>query len=836
MPSRTTTTSFSLDTLKKILRLEQERGYIDSAVVGGLDRLLQRWTTEISQGVKDSVLATELLEKSYSSMTPSEREEWATRWPALLDSPLTAAWEETSTSSASKEEDDGGQQKAAPTSKRLVTERILPPQGLSLDSPADRIAGVNSRLASRLERLGVKSVRDLLYLFPRRHIDYSKVVKIAQLVPELEQTIIATVWEAHETIVGKKRLKSTEAVLSDETGNVRVMWFGQPYLARNLRTNSRIAVSGKVELFKSQKVFQSPEYELLDRQHSSLHTGRLVPVYPLTEGIPSRTMRRIAWQALERWLPLIEDFLPQGVVERAGLIPLPEAIIQAHYPDDQNAWEAARWRLAFDELFLLQSAVLMRRQQWEDGEQGLAIKGQPTVVRNFVKSLPFTLTKAQKRCLREVLGNLERGTPPMNRLLQGEVGSGKTVVALAALLVVAAGEQQGAMMAPTELLAEQHFATIASLLSGLARPVQKEGVITAYLPPHPRPISVGLLTGSTRATVRRELLQWTSEGTLDIVVGTHALIQEDVEIPNLALAVVDEQQRFGVLQRASLRQKTELSPHVLVMSATPIPRTLALTLYGDLDISTIDELPPGRQQVVTRWVSPAQRGKAYDFVRQQVNQGRQAFVVCPLIEESEKVETRAATEEYQRLSVEVFPDLRLALLHGRMASRDKEAVMRRFRDGELDVLVSTPVVEVGIDVPNATVMVVEGADRFGLAQLHQFRGRVGRGDHKSYSFLLADDPSPEARERLRAVEQIRDGFQLAEEDLRLRGPGDFFGTRQSGLPTLRMARLSDRDLLKMAREEAEELLKSDPHLQDPTHKGLAIEVARFVDQVSGEVS
>ena len=836
MPPRPTTTSLGLDTFKKILRLEQERGYKDTAVVGGLDRLLQRWTADIAQGVGDSALASELLEESYSSLAQNEREEWATRWLALLDNPSIVATKQIPTSLVSERGEDEEQFKVTQVSKRALTKRTTPPSGLSLDSPVERIAGVNSRHASRLERLGVINVRDLLYIFPRRHIDYSRVVKISQLLPGQEQTILATVWEAHEAMVGKKRLKTTEAVLSDETGNVRVIWFGQPYLARTLRTNSRVAVSGKVELFKNQRVFQSPEYELLDNGQSSLHTGRLVPVYPLTEGIASRTMRRIVGQALERSLSLVQDFLPSMVIEREGLMALPEAIMQAHYPIDQTSWETARWRLAFDEMFLLQLAVLMRRHQWQAEEQGTSIKSRTTVVRNFVESLPFSLTQAQKRCLREILRDMGQGTPPMNRLLQGEVGSGKTVVALAALLAVVANDHQGAIMAPTEILAEQHFGTIARLLSGLAQPVQEEGLVTVYISPHPKPISVGLLTGSTRAPVRRELLQRASEGTLDIMVGTHALIQEGVEIPKLALAVVDEQQRFGVLQRASLRQKTELSPHVLVMSATPIPRTLALTLYGDLDISTIDQLPPGRQEVVTRWVSTMNRKKTYDFVRRQVNQGRQAFVVCPLIEESEVVEAKAATEEYQRLSVEVFPDLRLDLLHGRMESRDKESIMAGFRDGERDVLVSTPVVEVGIDVPNATVILIEGADRFGLAQLHQFRGRVGRGDHKSYCLLLADDPSPEAQERLRAVEQIRDGFQLAEVDLSLRGPGDYFGTRQSGRPTLRMARLSDHDLLKKAREEAESLLQSDPELKEPDHQGVAKQVARFIDQVSGEVS
>ena len=837
MTSRSTTASFPFDSFQKILRLERERGYKDTTVVGGLDSFLHRWASHIGEKTTDPLLATELLRKTYTRMAPGQRKEWIGKWLALLGGAENATGQQPDISPALEKGPKTVRTNLSPPLKSRPTKRTISSPGQSLESPVNKVSGVDSRLTPRLERLGVKTVRDLLYLFPRRHNDYSRVVNIADLVPGEEQTVSATLWEAREIVLGQSKRKATEAVLSDETGNVRAIWFGrQPYLVRSLRTNSRIAVSGKVELFKNQMEFQSPDYDLLDRVDSPLNTGRLVPVYPLTEGLTSRNLRRIMWRAMEQWLPLLHDFQSHEVRERLGMMALTDAVMQAHYPDDQASKDAARRCLAFDELFLLQLAVLMRHNQWQEGEQGTAIPEQSAVLSSFLASLPFSFTQAQERCLGEILKDMARSTPPMNRLLQGEVGSGKTVVALAALLAVAASGHQGAIMAPTEILAEQHFHTIARLLSGLARPVQGEGSITVYVQPHPQPISVGLLTGSTKASIRSELLQRASEGTLDIIVGTHALIQEEVEIPNLALAVADEQHRFGVLQRAALREKAELSAHVLVMSATPIPRTLALTLYGDLDISTIDQLPAGRQQIVTRCVSPERRGKAYDFVRQQVGQGRQTFVVCPLIEESEVVEARAATQEYKRLSHEVFPDLRLGLLHGRMASRDKENVMRQFRDGELDVLVSTPVVEVGIDVANATVMLVEGADRFGLAQLHQFRGRVGRGEHKSYCLLLADDPSPEAEERLQAVERIHDGFQLAEVDLSLRGPGDFFGTRQSGLPTLRMARLSDQDLLKMARAEAETLLKSDPNLQDPTHQELAAQVSRFIGQVSGEIS
>jgi ATP-dependent DNA helicase RecG len=517
-------------------------------------------------------------------------------------------------------------------------------------------------------------------------------------------------------------------------------------------------------------------------------------------------------------------------------MPLQDAIYQAHYPADATIGQAARRRLAFDELLMLQLAALARRHHWEQGVQGVPIKPDTRVLEGFLASLPFQLTGAQRRCLGEILGDMKRGTPAMTRLLQGEVGSGKTVVVLAALLAAVAAGYQGAIMVPTEVLAEQHFQTVSRLLGGLARPMEEDHLFSVYLDLLRRPVSVGLLTGSTRQGRKQELTQMAAAGDLDILIGTHALIQSGVTMPRLALAVADEQHRFGVMQRSALRQKGSEIPHTLVISATPIPRTLSLTLYGDLDISTIDELPPGRQQVLTRWLPPERREAAYAFVRKEVQAGRQAFVICPLVDDSEAVEARAATEEYKHLSQQIFPDLRLGLLHGRMSSRDKDQVMRQFRDGELDLLVSTAVVEVGIDVANATVMLIEGADRFGLAQLHQFRGRVGRGQHKSYCLLLSDSPSEMAWERLLALERVHDGFQLAEVDLELRGPGDFFGTRQSGLPGLRIAQLSDRALLDLARQEAIRLMEQDPELAAPAHASLAAQVARFLSRVSAEVS
>ena len=814
----------------KILDLEKSRGYKDTAVIGGLDLLLQLNKSELANLVADTD-GVKLLEVSYGSLNISKRRQWVQNWLSRLNKPDS--------------QDNGpgpgvpAQQTAVkPVPPRVpVKKRASPPLGLSIDSPVDRLRGVETKTSARLQRLGVSTIRDLMYLFPRRHNDYSNVAKISELEPGQDHTIVGTVWEARETKMGQRgRLKATEAVLSDETGNIRVVWFGQPYLAKVLKPNSRVAISGRVDVYKSQLQFQSPEFELLDRAEGLIHTGRLVPVYPLTQGLTPRKMRGLVSQAIEKWGGQLEDFLPEDLRARLNLGPLPAAVVQAHYPDDATTLERSRRRLAFDEFFLLQMAVLTRRKQWQDTTQGVPIEADPKVLDGFLASLPFSLTGAQERCLGEILGDIKRSAPPMNRLLQGEVGSGKTVVALAALLAVASRGHQGSIMVPTEVLAEQHFETVTELLGGVTKPVRENNLIAAYLDPLPGPISVGLLTGSTKATAKREIQRRASEGTLDILIGTQALIQEGVEMPRLALAVADEQHRFGVTQRAALRQKGTVSPHVLVMSATPIPRTLALTLYGDLDISTIDEMPAGRQMVQTLTLAPERRDAAYEFVRKQVQDGRQAFVICPLIEESEAVEARAATEEYKRLSKEVFPDLRVGLLHGKMPSREKDLVMRSFRDGGTDILVSTAVVEVGIDVPNATVMAVEGAHRFGLAQLHQFRGRVGRGEHKSYCLLVSEYSSQESRERLAAMENIHDGFKLAEVDLKLRGPGDFFGTRQSGLPALRVATLADHDLLRLARDEAAKLLKKDPRLKSPSHKPLAREVSRFLERVRDEVS
>jgi ATP-dependent DNA helicase RecG len=590
-----------------------------------------------------------------------------------------------------------------------------------------------------------------------------------------------------------------------------------------------VALSGKVTAFRGRKQMENPEWEALDGE--ALHTRRLVPVYPGTEGLPQRLVRHLARDAVDAFADGLEETLPDDVRGRLGVLPLSPAMRQMHFPDSWPQAEKARRRFALEELLYIELGVMRRRQRWRAAGAAPPLALPQSVRDGFVQSLSFGLTPAQRRAIAEVLRDVGDSVP-MNRLLEGDVGSGKTVVAAAALLASVVSGYQGAIMAPTEVLAEQHYRTFCTLLSAGGEGLWRGVISPGYLS---RPLRVTLLRGSLRLSEKAAAQGSIARGETDIAIGTQALIQEDVWFQRLGLAVVDEQHRFGVEQRAALRHKGA-SPHVLVMTATPIPRTLALTVYGDLDVTVLDEMPPGRPPVKTYRLRPDQRQQAYDFLRKQVGGGRQAYIICPLVEESEAVVARAAVQEYERLSAQVFSDLRLGLLHGRMTPGEKDAVMRAFRDGGLDVLVSTAVVEVGIDVPNATVMLVEGADRFGLAQLHQFRGRVRRSSEQAYCLLLSENPSEEAQERLRIMETTDDGFKLAEEDLRLRGPGEYFGTRQSGLPDLKVARLTDVALIEQARAEAARVLEGDPDLKRPEHRALAVRVRELWGRIAAEAS
>ncbi len=813
-----------VESLRKVLELECEKGYADTAVIGGLDKFLRRWAGQALESITTPRLMTHIRrlrldDPRYASLNQQQRQKWIADIFAFLESIKTE-----------KDAEKPPPKRAAPPAPRRRVAAAPEATGQSLDLPITSLKGVSTAMAAKFKRLGVQTIRDLLYFFPHRHLDYSRSIFISELTEGEEQTITANVWQSQVTMLGGRR--GTEAIVGDETGNVRAVWFNNPYIAKSLPTNARVVLSGRVRLFGGRHVFESPEWELLEDKEL-VHTGRLVPLYSLTRGLKPRQVRKLMKQVVDRFAGQVEDFLPLNLRERCRLVELPQAITQAHYPEDEAAKDDARTRLAFDELFLLQLGVLGRRRKWQESQPGTPVSLDKPVLDTFLKSLPFELTAAQQKVLKELLSDLEKPRA-MSRLLQGEVGSGKTVVATAALLAAAASGCQGAFMAPTEILAEQHFSSVSELLSRTAGEVSEEDNLRRFSGLLAKPLTLALLIGDLKQASKKEIQRRIRDGEIDIIIGTHAIIQKEVGFNKLGLAVVDEQHRFGVAQRSALRQKG-FNPHVLVMTATPIPRTLALTLYGDLDLSVIDELPPGRQSIKTRWLKQAQRASAYAFLRRQVDEGRQAFIICPLVEESEAIQARAAVAEYERLSREVFRDLKLGLIHGRLSAAEKDGVMHKFRSGELDILVSTPVVEVGIDVPNATVMLVESADRFGLSQLHQFRGRVGRGSQQSYCMLLAENPSEIGRARLDLIEKIQDGFQLAEEDLKLRGPGEFFGTRQSGLPDLRMAKLSDVKLLELARAEAIRLFEQDPGLRSPEHGLLAKELAR-VWQAGGEWS
>ena len=824
----------AIDNLRKVLELERAKGFADSAVVGGLDAYLRRSSqSQVPLSNRHLTAAMHSLPvDGYASLPSSERRRWLEGLLATMDDRSAGAGASPgvrpkTVASSARPAASGAKKRARPVAARRAVQTV---GQASLDSPITALKGVSRTTLSRFARLGVETIRDLLFHFPHRYNDFANIRPISQLVVGEEQTVLATVWSAAETTIGR-RSKGTEAIVGDETGTLRVIWWGQRYIARQLRSGVRVALSGKVSVYRGQRQMESPEYESL-ASDDLIHTGRLVPVYPLTKGLWPRVVRRLAREALDNFADSVPDPMPPELKERLRLWPLPYSLRQMHYPDSVETAQMARRCLAFQELLIIQLGVLKRRRAWQESGRAYPLALSQEALDSFLSSLAFTLTQAQRRVMGEMAADIGREVP-MSRLLQGDVGSGKTVVATAGLLAAVASGCQGAMMAPTEILAEQHYRTICALLgNGRERILDGDVVRPPYME---KPVRVVLLIGSLRGKEKAVAQEAIARGEVDIAIGTHALIQAEVAFPRLGLVVVDEQHRFGVMQRAALRAKG-LSPHVLVMTATPIPRTLALTVYGDLDISLIDEMPPGRKVVKTIRALPHERDEVHGFVREEVAKGRQAYIICPLVEESEAIAAKAAVQEYEHLARDVFPDLRLGLVHGRLASAERETEMRAFRDGDLDILVSTAVVEVGIDVANATIMLVEGADRFGLSQLHQFRGRVGRGEHQSYCILLAENPSEEAQERLSLMESIYDGFRLAEEDLRLRGPGEYFGTRQTGMPDLKVARLSDIDLIERARAEAARLLEADPSLALPEHRLLERQVSHLWERITAEVS
>jgi ATP-dependent DNA helicase RecG len=786
---------------RKMFALEARKGFLDSAVSGGFERYFAGQSA--SNGSADRIADLRQLFAGYARLEPGQREQRIEQALALLRS-------DQPRSKAPVVE----VRRPAPPKKPAPRRTTPLPRIESLDDPVTLLRGVGEGRARQLAALNVHTVRDLLMLLPRLHNDYSRVQPITSILFHRECTVRGEVVSLQEqrTKTGKPLV---EMEISDGTGRVRATWFN-PYISRQLPVGSQVAISGRVEQQRGILCFRNPEWELLDEE--MLHTSRLVPVYPLTKGLYQKPLRNLTRMALDASTRLLHDPLDDDTRTRLELMPLPLALEAIHYPESLDQLRVARNRLAFDEFLVLQLGMVQRKVEWQAAE-GHAFATDPPLLAHFRATLPFQFTGAQQRALDEILGDMSLPRP-MSRLLQGDVGSGKTVVAASAALVAIADGFQAALLAPTEILAEQHYRGLSTTFDAMPQPER------------PR---LALLTGKSTKAERREIDERLSTGEIDLIVGTHALLEEHVAFRRLGLAIIDEQHRFGVGQRAALRDKGT-NPDVLVMTATPIPRSLSLVIHGDLDVSIIDELPPGRQTIDTRRADSGKRREVYQFLRQQIEVGHQVFIIYPLVEESEAIDARAATAEYERLSSDVFPDLRLGLLHGRMKPAEKDAMMTAFRERETDILVSTSVVEVGIDIPNATVMLIEGAERFGLSQLHQFRGRVGRGAARSYCILIAGESSESANQRLDALVQTQDGFRLSEIDLELRGPGEFFGKRQSGLPELKLASLGDLGTLQRARDEAHRILNTDPQLSAEHNRLLRAQVERFWAGGAGDLS
>ncbi|GEA16985.1 ATP-dependent DNA helicase RecG [Moorella sp. E306M] len=665
------------------------------------------------------------------------------------------------------------------------------------DRPVKVLKYVGPQKAACLGKLGIQTVGDLLWHFPRRYEDRRQLKGLASAAAGEIITVQVTIkaWEEREL---RPNLRLFRALIQDRQGTGYALWFNQPYIKRQLRVGSEVVLTGKVNYRGYVPEIQVSDYESLGEGDSGLHTGRIVPFYPLTTGLSQRWLRLIVHQALEEVQGELPELLPLPLCQRYRLLPRYQALKYIHFPPDPAALHQARRRLKYEELLVWELALTLNRWQREAGVRGIAHTPDNGLVRQLIATLPFKLTRAQERVLAEILTDMENPRP-MARLLQGDVGSGKTVVAAAAMVKAVAGGWQAALMVPTEVLAEQHGQTLQKILAPLKVPV-------------------AVLTGNTSRPEREVILAGLATGQLPLVVGTHALIQENVSFKALGLVVIDEQHRFGVDQRAALEAKGQ-APDLLVMTATPIPRTLALAIYGDLDVSLLDELPPGRQPVTTRILTEKQRAKAYQLIRREIESGHQAYVICPLIDGSDSIAAEAAIAMAKKLQEEVFPEYTVGLVHGRLKPAEKEEVMKAFREGKIAILVATTVVEVGVDVPNATVMLIEGAERLGLAQLHQLRGRVGRGTSPAYCLLITSS-NKAARERLAILASSQDGFAIAEADLRLRGPGEFFGTRQHGLPEFRLARLpEDSRILEQARQDAR-LICRENLWQQPEYRQL----------------
>lgn len=821
---------FPVETLQKFLKLEIERKFDNRAVMGGLNLILPNWEPDaVSAGVDPSIIDS-IKQKilAYSDLDIPQREECINELLQLLNPLIKSPDNSINVSVPQKENTD----KSIKIRKPLESEREMTKPSAQTVKPSDShllpelnapltvLQGIGPSKSAMLKSLGLTTLEDLLYFFPRRYDDYSKLKPINRLVHGEDVTVIATVQSGETYKRGKPPKDITEIIVTDSTGFLRLIWWNQQWPLKTYRPGMQVVIAGRVDMYLGRFVISNPDIELIEQEH--LHTNRIVPVYPLTSGLTQKTVRRFMYETISYWSTKLPDFLPASIVGDAKLITLSNALKNIHFPDSQDLLNSAIKRLAFDEIFLLQLGVLQQKSAWQSLKAtNFTIDDEDSG--KLIASLPFALTNAQQNALKEVRFDLASGKP-MNRLLQGDVGSGKTVIAGIAISIVSLNGGQSAMLAPTSILADQHYQSIKKLF---LKDSNESGPFVSD--------EIRLLVGDTPEAEKKEIREDLSSGKIKLVIGTHALLEDPVVFKNLQLAVIDEQHRFGVEQRAILRQKGQ-NPHLLVMTATPIPRSLALTVYGDLDLSIMDEMPSGRKPVETQVIYPLEKERAYQYIRSQVEKGRQAFIIYPLIEKEENDGELAAIQEHQKLQAGIFPEFKIGLLHGKLSADDKEMVMKKFRGNEYQILVSTSVVEVGVDIPNATVIMIEGANRFGLAQLHQLRGRVGRGEDQSYCLLVPDTEDAIENERLSAMVETNDGFILAERDLQLRGPGEFLGTRQSGYSQLRLANLTDLPLLETARKQAQQLFDFDPDLSDPALSPLRARVASFWRSGQGDIS
>lgn len=840
----------SLEKLRKFFRLEHENKYQNTAIIGGLAKMLDYWEGEArADGVAEEVIQAVVARlRSYEKLSPEGRTEslkgvWkriGETYPEAKQKPqeqkqlqhqersVTPSQGEAVVKQESKQraqnpvKQNPNQQHKQKQNPQPRSEAVAgakhsqtPP---AFDSKLTVLQGVGAKNAESLAKLGMQTLGDMLYNYPRRYEDYSLLKPIQALMFNDVVTVLGSVQSVANRPVRGGKLNIIELIINDGTGSLRISFFNQPWLLNRFKKDDMISVSGKVEQYLGRLVMNSPDWEYVEMEN--LQTNRIVPIYALTERITQKWLRNQMKQVVTYWAPAMIDPLPDDLKRSTRLISLNEAMLQIHFPDSQDRLKLARERLAFDEIFYLQMGVLQQKKDWKsvDGRRFIVTDEW---VADRLANLPFTLTTAQQSALDDIRKDLDSGKP-MNRLIQGDVGSGKTIVAALGASMVVSQECQAAIMAPTSILAEQHYRNFVNLLTG------ESGFLNQA--------EIRLLVGNTPESEKEAIKSGLANGEIKIVIGTHAVIEPDVIFKDLQFVVIDEQHRFGVEQRKELRSKGT-NPHLLVMTATPIPRSLALTMFGDLDISVMNVMPVGRQPIATYVLRPQERERAYTLIRAQIQNGNQAFIVYPLIDESENISARAAVDDFEALSKHVFPDLKLALLHGRMRPSEKDEIMLKFRDKQFDILVSTTVIEVGVDVPNSTLMLIEGADRFGLAQLHQLRGRVGRGSVASTCLLIPTSENATENERLQAMATTNDGFELADLDLRLRGPGEFLGTRQAGFASsLKMASITDVELIEKARNQAQNLFDKDPELKNPEHALLAESFQRFWSGTKSDIS